>query len=110
MLRTEQEPEEKRILEIAERKARRRGWYYLAAGAVGVAGLGVFGGGRSLQSMLASEFITLAVWLPAIYWGRWSQTQRYLAVAALGAALMLMLLYHPAWWDAPYCGPQGCGE
>jgi hypothetical membrane protein len=104
MLSAEQELEEKRIqrlVEIAKRKARRRSWYYVAAGVVAVAGLGIFGGGRSLRSVLALEFITLAIWIPAINWGRWSQTQRYLAAAAIGAALMLMLLYHPAWWDAP---------
>jgi hypothetical protein len=38
---------------------------------------------------LAFFFLITAVLVPAHYWQRMSQTQRYLAVVVLGAALML---------------------
>lgn len=43
---------------------------------------------------VAFFFLAATVWIPAIYWPRMSPTQRYLAVFALGAALVFYL-YHP---------------
>ena len=44
--------------------------------------------------IFALLFLGASVWVPAIYWSRMSQTQRYLAVFALGAAFVFYQ-YHP---------------
>jgi hypothetical protein len=38
-------------------------------------------------------FFGAAVWVPAIYWARMSQTQRYVAMAVLGAAFVFYMAY-----------------
>lgn len=52
----------------------------------------------------AFVFICAAAWLPAIWWGRMSQIQRYVAMAALGAAIVFYLA-NPT--ETPCCTGTG---
>lgn len=46
------------------------------------------------MNAFAMLFLAAAVWLPVIYWGRMSQVWRYVAFAAIGAAIVLYM-QHP---------------